>query len=85
MKWWAVAGVLALCGFSGQAGAVGCLSGAAVGGIAGHMAGHGVLGAGAGCAIGHHEAVKEQKRAAAASAQNNVPPSNQPDHSPESH
>ncbi|MGA8756973.1 MAG: hypothetical protein WB611_11725, partial [Stellaceae bacterium] len=37
--------------------AAGCLKGAAVGGVAGHLAGHhGVLGAGAGCIIGHHEA-----------------------------
>jgi hypothetical protein len=39
--------------------AAGCLKGAAVGGVAGHLAGHhGVLGAGAGCVIGHHEATK---------------------------
>jgi hypothetical protein len=39
--------------------AAGCLKGAAVGGVAGHLAGHhGVLGATAGCAIGHHEAIK---------------------------
>ncbi len=42
--------------------AAGCLKGAAVGGLAGHVAGHhGVLGAGAGCAIGHHEANKSAK------------------------
>ena len=40
----------------------GCLKGAAVGGIAGHVAGHhGVIGAGAGCIIGHHEASKQAK------------------------
>ena len=40
--------------------AAGCLKGAAVGGLAGHVAGHhGVLGAGAGCVIGHHEANKQ--------------------------
>jgi hypothetical protein len=40
--------------------AAGCLKGAAVGGVAGHLAGHhGVLGAGAGCVIGHHEANKQ--------------------------
>src|SRR5260370_31836029 len=34
----------------------GCLKGAIVGGVAGHFAGHhGLLGAGAGCVIGHHE------------------------------
>ncbi len=42
--------------------AAGCLSGAAVGGVAGHVAGHhGVLGAAAGCAVGHHEANKHAK------------------------
>jgi hypothetical protein len=36
--------------------AAGCLKGAAIGGVAGHFAGHhGLLGAGAGCIIGHHE------------------------------
>jgi hypothetical protein len=36
--------------------AASCLKGAAVGGVAGHFAGHhGVLGAGAGCLIGRHE------------------------------
>jgi hypothetical protein len=42
--------------------AAGCLKGAAVGGVVGHVAGHhGVLGAGAGCVIGHHEATKHAK------------------------
>ena len=40
----------------------GCLSGAAVGGVAGHFAGHhGLIGAGIGCAIGHHEAVRRDR------------------------
>jgi hypothetical protein len=44
--------------------AAGCLKGAAVGGVAGHYAGHhGVLGAGAGCVIGHHEATKHREKA----------------------
>ena len=45
--------------------AAGCLSGAAVGGIAGHVAGHhGLIGAGIGCAIGHHHAsAKAHERA----------------------
>jgi hypothetical protein len=44
------------------ANAKGCLKGAAVGGVAGHFAHHhGVLGAAAGCAIGHHRANKEQQ------------------------
>jgi hypothetical protein len=48
--------------------AAGCLSGAAVGGVAGHVAGHhGVLGAAAGCAVGHHMNVKQQNAAAASS------------------
>jgi hypothetical protein len=42
--------------------AKGCLKGAAVGGVAGHVAGHhGFVGAAAGCAIGHHEAKKNEK------------------------
>lgn len=42
--------------------AKGCLKGAAVGGVAGHVAGHhGFIGAAAGCAIGHHEAKKNEK------------------------
>lgn len=46
----------------GQANAEGCLKGAAVGGVAGHLAGHhAMLGAGAGCAIGHHEASKHER------------------------
>jgi hypothetical protein len=45
--------------------AAGCLKGAAVGGVAGHVAGHHtVLGAGAGCIIGHHEAAKNAKQKA---------------------
>ena len=48
-----------------QAEAAGCLKGAAVGGVAGHVAGHhGVLGAAAGCAVGHHEASKHARQAA---------------------
>jgi hypothetical protein len=44
--------------------AKGCLEGAAVGGVAGHMAGkHGAVGAAGGCAVGHHEANKKDKKA----------------------
>ena len=44
------------------ASAKGCLKGAAVGGVAGHFAGHhGLLGAGAGCVIGHHQAKKHER------------------------
>ena len=52
--------------FSGQVQAAGCVSGAAVGGVAGHVAGHhGLLGAAAGCAVGHHMNVKQKQNAAA--------------------
>ena len=64
----AVAAVLAVsvAALPHSAYAVGCASGAAVGGVGGHMAGnHAVLGAAAGCAVGHHEA----KKKAAAQAQ----------------
>ena len=45
--------------------AKGCLKGAAVGGVAGHVVGHhGLIGAAAGCAIGSHRAkVKDQEAA----------------------
>ncbi|VVE18037.1 MULTISPECIES: hypothetical protein [Pandoraea] len=56
--------------------AEGCLKGAAVGAVAGHFAGHHtVLGAMAGCAIGHHMAKKErQQRLAAAHGANAYQP-----------
>nr|WP_255493404.1 hypothetical protein [Polaromonas sp. H6N]AWD72243.1 hypothetical protein pH6NP1_p048 [Polaromonas sp. H6N] len=48
------------------ASAKGCLKGAAVGGVGGHVAGgHGVLGAAAGCAVGRHMANKKDKQQAA--------------------
>lgn len=59
-------------GVAGSANAVGCLSGAVVGGVAGHMAHHHtLLGAAAGCAVGHHMAVvaKRKKLAARQAAQ----------------
>ena len=41
----------------------GCLKGAAVGGVAGHTAGHhGKMGAAAGCVVGHHRAKKAAKQ-----------------------
>jgi hypothetical protein len=44
------------------ANAKGCIKGAIVGGIAGHYARHhGLIGAAAGCVIGHHEAKKHAK------------------------
>jgi len=54
--------VVALIGSNG-AEAKGCIKGAVVGGVAGHVAGHhGVVGAAAGCAIGHHLAKKKQQQ-----------------------
>ena len=48
--------------FSGAAEAKGCLKGAVVGGIAGHYMHHdAILGAAAGCVIGHHMAVKKEQ------------------------
>ncbi len=47
----------------------GCLTGAAVGGTAGHFAGHhAVLGAAAGCWYGHHRAVVAKRTEAATRA-----------------
>ena len=58
----AAAGAFLLLGQPGPASAKGCLKGAFVGGVAGHYAGHhGLLGAAAGCAIGHHEANKRAR------------------------
>lgn len=51
-----------IAGSIGQAQAVGCLSGAVVGGIAGHEAHHhAILGALGGCIAGHELAVHEKK------------------------
>jgi len=48
---------------SGSASAAGCLKGAVVGGVAGHVLGHhGLVGAGVGCAIGHHRAYRDRAR-----------------------
>jgi uncharacterized protein YcfJ len=44
------------------ANAKGCLKGAVAGGVVGHVAGHhGLIGAAAGCLIGHHEAAQQQR------------------------
>jgi len=57
-----VAVLMAAGGIAAPVQAAGCLKGAAIGGVAGHYAGHhGVLGAGAGCVIGHHEANKRAR------------------------
>jgi hypothetical protein len=42
--------------------AAGCIKGAIAGGVAGHyVAHHGWIGAGIGCVVGHHEAVKRDR------------------------
>src|SRR4051794_15892664 len=56
----ATAALVLAAGLAGPAHAKGCLKGAAVGGLAGHMAHHGVLGAAGGCAVGHHMASKHE-------------------------
>jgi hypothetical protein len=46
----------------------GCIKGAAVGGVVGHVAGHhAVAGAAVGCVIGHHQAKVKERQAAAQS------------------
>ena len=56
------AGALALACVTAPAAAKGCIKGAVVGGVAGHYTvHHGLLGAAAGCAIGHHEAKKHER------------------------
>jgi hypothetical protein len=52
---------LSVIAIAGPAEAKGCLTGAVVGGAAGHYAGHhGLIGAAAGCVIGRHEARKHE-------------------------
>lgn len=56
-----LAGLILIAGSSGLE-AKGCLKGAAVGAVAGHVAGrHAVLGAAAGCVVGHHLAKKKRR------------------------
>ena len=65
----AIALVSSLTLVSQAAEAKGCLKGAVVGGVGGHVAGgHGVLGAGAGCLVGRHMANKKAKQEAANNA-----------------
>ena len=54
--------------------AKGCLKGAAIGGVAGHVAGHhGLVGAAAGCAIGHHREKVKARADRQGAAQGNAP------------
>ncbi|GJE43463.1 hypothetical protein [Methylobacterium soli] len=57
--------VLTALTFSAGAEAKGCIKGALVGGLAGH----GVLGAAAGCAVGRHEANKRDRQSRQAQPQ----------------
>lgn len=59
------AAIIGLMLTSSLAHAEGCLKGAVVGGVAGHLKHHAVLGAVAGCAIGHHLAAQAKKQQAA--------------------
>ncbi len=61
----ALAMLLAIAAAPQLASAKGCLKGAAVGGVGGHVAGgHGLLGAAAGCVVGRHMANKKDKQQA---------------------
>jgi outer membrane lipoprotein SlyB len=77
----AAAGLLMLVGNT-AAEAKGCIKGALVGGVAGHfMHRHTLLGAAAGCVIGHHMAhKKEQQEKAAAAARAHQQQQQQPAH-----
>jgi outer membrane lipoprotein SlyB len=55
--------------------AKGCIKGAVVGGAAGHLAHHTLLGAAAGCVIGHHEAAKRAREERELQEQQNLPAS----------
>ena len=44
-----------------------------VGGVAGHMAHHGVLGAAGGCRVGHHMASQKQNKAKQQQEQQQLP------------
>ena len=58
----AAVAMLVVLGCSSKSEAAGCVKGAVIGGVAGHFVGHGLLGAGAGCAIGHHEAYRRDQQ-----------------------
>ena len=77
------AAAVALAAVTSPALAASCLKGAAVGGVAGHFvgSGHSLAGAAVGCAVGHHEAVKEN-RAAQQPAPNTAAPATTPQTAP---
>jgi outer membrane lipoprotein SlyB len=72
---YAVTLAVALTGIAGSANAVGCLSGAAAGGVAGHFVRtgpnhkrHTLMGAAAGCVAGHELKMHEKRKKAAEAA-----------------
>ena len=66
--------IVTMLAMSAPVAAAGCLKGAAVCGVAGHFAGHhAILGAAAGCAIGHHRATVAAREHAAQSRAAPVP------------
>lgn len=69
-----MAAALAGTALSSPAEAAGCLKGAAIGAIAGHFAGHGVLGAGAGCVVGRANANRTAARDRAYEPNDNYQP-----------
>jgi outer membrane lipoprotein SlyB len=73
----AAALALSLLASPGSAEAKGCIKGAIVGGAAGHLAHHGVLGAIGGCVVGHHMASEKEKRNAAESHNKGASPAEQ--------
>lgn len=66
MKWTLIIASLAAGLTANPSFAAGCLKGAAVGGVGGHIVGkgHAVAGAAIGCAVGHHRAKVAKKQAA---------------------
>jgi hypothetical protein len=59
---------------SGAANAAGCLKGAAVGAVAGHVAGrHAVVGAAGGCVVGRHLAKEKIAKKKAAEGNQTIP------------
>ena len=71
---------IALTGIASSANAVGCLSGAVAGGVAGHFVktgphhkGHALMGAAAGCVAGHMMKEHQKKAARAAAAAHPAP------------
>ena len=61
---------VAVCALPVIANAHGCIKGAAVGGVVGHVAGHhAVAGAAVGCVIGHHRAAVKQREASQGATQ----------------